>query len=40
MDLEKTSISSLFNDYFDYGGMLGILSLNDDNMKLSALRDL
>ncbi|WP_406535148.1 ATP-binding protein [Methanobrevibacter sp.] len=38
--LTKSSINELFDDYFDYGGMPGILSLSGNRMKTEGLRDI
>lgn len=40
MELTNDKINELYNDYFNYGGMPGILSLNSDEFKKIALKDI
>lgn len=40
MELTKDSINKLYDDYFNFGGMPGILSLGSDEFRKSALKDI
>ena len=39
-DLTKSTITDLYDDYFEYGGMPGILSLSSSQMKTQGLKDI
>ncbi|WP_407374619.1 ATP-binding protein [Methanobrevibacter sp.] len=38
--LTKSTINNLYEDYFEYGGMPGILSLSSSRMKIQGLKDI
>ena len=40
IELTKDSINKLYDDYFNFGGMPGILSLGSDEFRKSALKDI
>ncbi len=40
VELTADSINNLYDDYFNFGGMPGILSLGSDEFKRSALKDI
>ncbi|MBE6488869.1 MAG: ATP-binding protein [Methanosphaera stadtmanae] len=40
VELTKYTINELYDDYFDFGGMPGILSLGSDEFKKIALKDI
>ena len=40
MELTNDSINKLYDDYFNFGGMPGILSLGSDEFRKSALKDI
>ena len=40
IELTKDSINSLYDDYFNFGGMPGILSLGSDEFREIALKDI
>lgn len=40
VELTDDSINNLYDDYFNFGGMPGILSLGSDEFKKSALKDI
>lgn len=40
VELTADSINNLYDDYFNFGGMPGILSLGSDEFKKSALKDI
>ena len=39
-ELTKSTIADLYDDYFEYGGMPGILSLSSSQMKTQGLKDI